>query len=374
VSIRARPSGRALLVLGIATVCGLALVPGPSAAEPALDIDQVRKQVNHLYERAEKVSEQANALGEQMRTIDRRIRALNADVARQEAHVKAVRTAIGQYAAADYRNGGADPTVRMLVADDPDEFLAQMTTAKAFSAQQRDLLRQYQSARRTLGERKAARQVDLDNLREAKATVDLNRKAALRDAARAQAILDRLTEEERRRLELAERRRQAAARAARAARERAEATPSPRPKPSPTAEPSPSPTPKPKPTPKPEPPPPPSSTRGEKALAYAKDQLGEPYVFGADGPDSWDCSGLTMQAWNDAGVSLPHSAHMQYDASPHVSKSDLQPGDLVFFYSDLHHVGLYAGSGRVLHAPRPGKNVEYIDIDYMPYAGATRPG
>jgi peptidoglycan DL-endopeptidase CwlO len=373
VSYRARPSGRALLVLGVATVCALALVPGSSAAEPASDIEQVRKQVDHLYERAEKVTEQANALGEQMRKIDRRIRALNADVERQQAHVKAVRTAIGRYAAADYRNGGADSTVQLLVADDPDEFLAQMSTIKAFGAQQRDLLRQYQTAKRTLSERTAARQVDLDNLKEAKATVDVNRKAALRDAARAQAILDRLTEEERRRLELAERRREAAARAARAAREeRAKATPSP--KPSPTKTPTPTPTPTTEPEPEPEPPPPPSSTRGEKALAYAKEQLGEPYVFGADGPDSWDCSGLTMRAWGSAGVSLPHSSHMQYEESPKVSQSDLRPGDLVFFYSDLHHVGLYAGSGRVLHAPRPGKNVEYIDIDYMPSAGATRPG
>jgi peptidoglycan DL-endopeptidase CwlO len=73
-------------------------------------------------------------------------------------------------------------------------------------------------------------------------------------------------------------------------------------------------------------------------------------------------------------VSLPHSSRQQFNLSRPVAKSDLQLGDLVFFYSDIHHVGLYAGRGQVIHAPRPGKSVEYIKMSYMPYAGARRPG
>ena len=94
----------------------------------------------------------------------------------------------------------------------------------------------------------------------------------------------------------------------------------------------------------------------------------------AAGPGSWDCSGLTMKAWGSVGVSLPHSSGQQYNHGRTVARSDLQLGDLVFFYSDISHVGLYAGNGRVIHAPRPGKSVEYIKISYMPYAGARRPG
>jgi cell wall-associated NlpC family hydrolase len=116
------------------------------------------------------------------------------------------------------------------------------------------------------------------------------------------------------------------------------------------------------------------SGRGARALAYAKAQLGEPYVRNAAGPSSWDCSGLTMRAWGSVGVSLPHSSGQQYNRGRPVARSDLQLGDLVFFYSDISHVGLYAGNGRVIHAPRPGKSVEYIKISYMPYAGARRPG
>ncbi len=120
---------------------------------------------------------------------------------------------------------------------------------------------------------------------------------------------------------------------------------------------------------------PPSSNRGEIALAYAKAQLGKPYVWGAEGPDSFDCSGLTLRAWQAAGVDLPRTSQMQFLASPRVSLNDLRPGDLVFFYGPSpSHVGIYAGNGQVINAPRPGRTVEYTAIAYMPVAGATRPG
>lgn len=115
-------------------------------------------------------------------------------------------------------------------------------------------------------------------------------------------------------------------------------------------------------------------TKGQKALAYAKAQLGERYRRGAAGPNAWDCSGLTMKAWRSAGVKLPHSAKQQYRKGRKVSKSNLRPGDLVFFYSAPSHVSIYAGGGKVIHASRPGKPVAYIKMKYMPYKGARRPG
>lgn len=117
-----------------------------------------------------------------------------------------------------------------------------------------------------------------------------------------------------------------------------------------------------------------SATKGEVALAYAKKQIGESYEYGAAGPDKWDCSGLTMKAWADAGVSLPHNSAAQYKIGTKVAKADLRPGDLVFFYAGPSHVGIYAGDGKVLHAPRPGKKVGYIAVSAMPWKGARRPG
>jgi uncharacterized protein YgiM (DUF1202 family) len=118
-----------------------------------------------------------------------------------------------------------------------------------------------------------------------------------------------------------------------------------------------------------------NSNRGLIALAYAKAQLGKPYVYGATGPNTFDCSGLVMRAWQQAGVNLPRTTYDQFDASPRVSLSNLKLGDLVFFYGpNPSHVGIYAGNGQVINAPRPGKTVEYTPISYMPVAGATRPG
>ncbi len=117
------------------------------------------------------------------------------------------------------------------------------------------------------------------------------------------------------------------------------------------------------------------SNRGEVALAFARSQLGKPYVYGAEGPNAYDCSGLAQAAWKAAGVSIPRVTTTQFKFGKVVAKADLKLGDLVFFYGPSpSHVGLYAGQGMVIHAPRPGKKVEYIKMSYMPYAGARRPG
>jgi cell wall-associated NlpC family hydrolase len=116
-----------------------------------------------------------------------------------------------------------------------------------------------------------------------------------------------------------------------------------------------------------------SSGKGAKALAFAKKQLGDSYRYGATGPNSWDCSGLTGGAWKAAGVKLPRTSQAQYRVGKKVSKSNLKPGDLVFFYSGISHVAIYAGNGNVIHASRPGKPVAYIKMKYMPYQGARRP-
>lgn len=118
----------------------------------------------------------------------------------------------------------------------------------------------------------------------------------------------------------------------------------------------------------------PESGKAATALAFTKQQLGDRYVYGGSGPNTWDCSGLTMKAWQAAGVTLPHSAARQFRIGARISKSDLKPGDLVFFYRGIQHVAIYAGDGMVIHAPHPGARVSYIKMAYMPYMGARRLG
>jgi peptidoglycan DL-endopeptidase CwlO len=110
-----------------------------------------------------------------------------------------------------------------------------------------------------------------------------------------------------------------------------------------------------------------------KAVATARAQLGKPYEWAAAGPDSFDCSGLTMYAWQSAGVSLPHSSRAQYSSLPHVARNQLQPGDLVFFGSPIHHVGIYEGGGVMISAPETGDNVKRSSIGRADYVGAARP-
>jgi cell wall-associated NlpC family hydrolase len=120
--------------------------------------------------------------------------------------------------------------------------------------------------------------------------------------------------------------------------------------------------------------PPPSVKAGAAtAVATAREQLGKPYEWAAAGPDSFDCSGLTMYAWAKGGVSLPHSSGAQYSSLPHVARSQLQPGDLVFYGSPIHHVGIYEGGGVMINAPETGENVRRDSIARSDYVGAARP-
>jgi cell wall-associated NlpC family hydrolase len=117
----------------------------------------------------------------------------------------------------------------------------------------------------------------------------------------------------------------------------------------------------------------PTSAAAKLAVQVALAQQGKPYSWGAAGPDAFDCSGLVMYAWAQAGVSLPHSSSMQYSSGTKVSVSSMQPGDLVFYGSPIHHVAMYVGGGQVIHAPQTGDVVRYASVDMMPIVGAVRP-
>ena len=110
------------------------------------------------------------------------------------------------------------------------------------------------------------------------------------------------------------------------------------------------------------------------AVQTALDQVGDAYVYGAAGPDAFDCSGLTMYAWAAAGVSLSHSSSIQSGQGLPVSVSDVQPGDLVFYYSPVSHVGMYIGNGMIVHAPNPSSTVEVVPMNLMPVSWVRRVG
>jgi len=379
-----RRATRALIAVSFSLTASFAtLIPGASRADPQpapLTIDQVSAQVDALETDAEVATESANEIGDQLTAIKLRVAALQSDVTRQQAAVAALRSRVGQFASAQYRSDGMDTTVQLLLASQPDDFLARMSTTASLTDQQGAALTALRSQQKVLAEKQSAVTAEQARLTDGQNRAQANRTLANQKLADSRALLGRLTAAEKARLaalEAAKEKRVAAAAAAavrasrEAARTPAKSTPA-------------------KSTPAKSTPAKsgssdtssdttgggaPASGRAATALAFAKAQIGKPYVFGAAGPGSWDCSGLTMMAWRAAGVSLPHSAHEQYNVVGHkVSQADLQPGDLVMFYSDMHHIGIYAGNGLVIHAPRPGTPVQYLPMKYMPFAGAVRPG
>jgi cell wall-associated NlpC family hydrolase len=325
-----RPLLRALSVAVAAalSITTVALVPGIGAADPDLTIEQVQERVDALYHEAEQATERANAVTLEVQETERRLEALHKDIAKQERAFEALREVLADVAADMYATGGIDPSMQMMLSSDPDDFLLQAQSLDQVLRSQDADLRRAEAAQLALEQAQIRADQELERLRQLQDEAQKERDAANAKLAEAQDLLSELKAEERERL---------AALAAERQEEAAAASRSAAPSPSPTVS--------------------SGSGRGGSAVAYAKAQIGDAYVYGASGPDAFDCSGLTMAAWASAGVGLPHSAAAQYGVTSRVDMSSLMPGDLVFFYSPISHVGIYVGGGMFVHASNPSTGV-----------------
>jgi peptidoglycan DL-endopeptidase CwlO len=339
---------RVLVAVGTAAVAGLSgLMLAPAGyADPEPTLDEVREQVDALYHKAEQASERYNAATDELTQVKRRLAKAQAATESQQQKVDELTADVAGFAAASYRTGGIDPTLNALIADDPAEFLAKASVIDAYATQQAEQFAAVAAEQRRLEQSRLLSDEELNRLKAVEADLAEQQQTIDAHLAKAEDLLASLEAEERARLEaerVAREREAAAERASRGAGSEAPANV-------------------------------PASGKGQIALNFALAQLGEPYGYGSEGPDSWDCSGLTMVAWAQAGVSLPRSSSAQISVGTRVSYSQLQPGDLVFFYSPISHVGLYAGGGQVVHATHPGDVVSLDPMSYMPFSGATRPG
>ncbi len=352
--------GRKRLCGALSTLCITALgtsvlAATPSSAEPT--IPEVEQRVEELYHEAEQASERVNDARIRLQEARSRLEHLHDRLDDQRAEYHGVRDQVVATVRAQVQGQGLVTASQVLMSDDPDEFLHQMTTVDEYA------LHQTQLAQR-LEEQADALETREQRAREVVAAIAADRAALVEDeaeieekAAAAAALLDRLEEEQREAREALAARRSAAA--AQASRDAARLVTSPAPA-APAA---------------PAAPPVPAGSGGAAAaVQFARAQVGDVYVYGAAGPDAYDCSGLTMLAWAQGGVALPHSSSAQMASGTPVSPSALAPGDLVFYYSPVSHVGIYAGGGMVVHAANPSTGVRMDPVGSMPISGAVRPG
>jgi cell wall-associated NlpC family hydrolase len=369
-SLRMAALGLASVALSLLGVFPASL---PAAAEPPMTVAQARNLIKQLQNDAAGIDQQYTDVQEQIQEGRAQLRLKQADAQAQTKKVERLKLQASQIALAQFQNRSLDTAAHLVVTPDIEGFLSQISTVQKVSENQDAALQDYQQAQANFAALQNSAETDLVTLGEKEKQLQSLAAASDNKLDQAKKVLAKLTAAQQK--QLAEAEKQAAAKAnaeARAATKapakangRAAKKASPKANAESRAVRKAPPSTRSSST---------GSSKGAKALAYAKAQLGEPYARSGAGPSSWDCSGLTMMAWGSVGVSLPHSSRQQFSRGQSVAKSDLRSGDLVFFYSDISHVGLYAGNGQVIHAPRPGKSVEYIKMSYMPYAGARRPG
>lgn len=308
-------------IVGIAAVAVIA--PGTAAfADPS--VEQIQAQIQQESTRLEKVVEDYNKIGEELKASVAAAAALKKKLSPLQKQLDSASARIGVMAAQAYKGRSLAEYSAVLTAADPSTVVDRLVTLGQIS--------QYENATMTA-------------VAMAKARYDVT-------AARLQALI---TDQKRKQKTLADQKKKINADLAKlyALRTKAYGTVVPAYSGAGT-------------------PPPYVAGNAGKAVNYAYAALGKPYEWGAAGPSSYDCSGLTLAAWRAAGVSLPHNAEMQWNALRHISRGSLMPGDLVF-YSGLGHVAIFVGGGQIIHSPTFGDVVRLASVDIMPPYGYARP-
>ncbi|MCX0245587.1 C40 family peptidase [Streptomyces drozdowiczii] len=356
----------------LASVTLLSSQSAMAAPAPKPSIEEVQKRVDDLYRQAGTATQKYNQAKEATDRQKSKVDTLLDSVAERTEKLNDARRTLGNYAAAQYRNGGLAPTATFFLADDPQSFFDQTHLMDRMAERQQQAVTEFRTQQAKVSKQRAEAVESLETLTESQADLRTSKQNVQTKLTEARTLLSKLTAEEKARLAELERKKEAEAKrkAAELAKKQAAARKEAEQKAkesgsggtetgsgsgSDTGSGS------------------SASTKAEKVLAFARAQIGKPYVWGATGPASYDCSGLTQAAWKAAGVDLPRTTWDQVNVGTRVATADLQPGDLVFFYDDISHVGIYKGDGMMIHAPKPGANVREESIYYMPIYGSVRP-
>ncbi|MFG3007726.1 C40 family peptidase [Streptomyces calvus] len=352
---------RGLVTAAVTVVCAVTVlaVPGTAFAAPApppapspspgvsvpadKDLEAVREKLDELYRAAAVATDAYNAADEKARLQSAQVAKLTRKIAKGQERLDELRARAGAAAAAQYRGGGLPPEAHLMLSDDPQDFLDGA-----------DRVRQGQHATNGLLGELTRTQQDLEQYaRDADAQLKKLQAGRKAKAKAQQRIEKRIEAAEKLESQLEDEEKERLARLQQQAADRAQSAwlssgilheISGK-----------------------------ATKQGKEAVAYATAQIGKPYQWGAEGPRTYDCSGLTSQAWLSAGQGIPRTSQAQWKQLERVDIRGMRPGDLIIYFDDASHVGMYVGDGVMVHAPRPGRNVTLAGAGSMPILGVVRP-
>jgi cell wall-associated NlpC family hydrolase len=330
-------SAVAIAILAIAAP----IFAAPSATA-AQTLAQVQAKVRQLEEEATTAAEGAQEAKVKLASLNRTLVTIQAKEAVQSKSVSDLSKTLSAIAIEQYKTGGLGQSLELLFSSDPALYLSAAGSLEAITRKKSVELRKFQAAKQRLTATSLTVSDKLALVTATQKKLAAQSAQAISKLAEAEALLSKLKKEDRERLaRLAQEEEDADQASSLAAAKSASGV----------------------------------SGRSGKALQFALKQIGDKYVFGADGMTYWDCSGLTMRAYQTAGVSLPHSSRAQYNYGKSIKRANLAPGDLIFFGRPISHVGIYLGGGKMVHAPRSGSRVKVASASSLgrkPYIGARR--
>jgi len=313
----------------------------PATANAAPNLIEVQGRVRDLQEQAASAAEGAQDAKVQLAKLKRTLDSVQQQATQQGASVDQMHKIIGAIAAEQYKSGPLSQSLELLFSSDPALYLSAAGSLEAVTRKKSEELKKFSVATQRLNATTFTVTDKLALVRAAEAKFTKQLEIANGKLKEAEDLLAKLTAAERERLAKLNEDQENADQESSLADAGKYAS---------------------------------VGGRGGVAIKYALAQIGDKYVFGADGLVYWDCSGLTMRAFQAAGVSLPHSSRAQYNYGKSIARKDLLPGDLVFFGKPISHVAIYLGGNRMLHAPHTGARVKIAEFDLgkKPYIGARR--
>lgn len=329
------------LALRLFLACAVAFgVQAPAQAAPTLA--QVQAKVRALEEEATTAAEGAQEAKVKLASLTKTLNGIKAKAQLQGQTVSSLQRSLGEIAIEQYKSGGFGQSFELLFSTDPSAYLSSAGALDALTRRKSAQLRKFEAAQQRLNATTLTVNDKVALVAAAQKKLAAQSALAARKLIEAEKLLSKLSKAERERLaKLAEDEENADQATSLAAAKSANRV----------------------------------SGRAGIALKYALQQIGDRYVFGSAGLTTWDCSGLTMRAFQSAGVSLPHSSAAQARLGKQISLRSIKPGDLLFFGRPVSHVGIYLGGGKMVHAPRSGSRVKVAtsgSLGRKPLVGARR--